>query len=470
MAVVGAGIVGLTTALLLTSAGRRVAVIEARHVGTQVTGRSTAKVTSLHKLLYADLARRLGEDAARSYGEANQAGLRLISDFVKAHRLNCAFERQPAFTVCFDDANVDRIREEAEVAARLGLPARFTTQVPVPVPAKAGVCFDDQAQFHPYNYLAGLAEAVSEAGGLIVEETRVSDVEEGTPHVLSCPSGEVAAEHVVVATNLPFLDRGRFFTKAYPRHHVAAAARLDGAPGFDAMVINVEDPTRSVRWHRDEDGYVLIATGGAYRPGEDDPVMQAEALTEWLGAHFNVTRIESVWTNEDFDSMDGLPFIGTFPGGSETLLTATGFGAWGLTAGTAAASILADAILNRPSPWAGLFDASRTPPAASAGSFLSGNLQVGKEFVRDRLTPGDDRDPEDFKPGQGAVLQGNIAACREANGHLHRLDATCTHLGCVVTWNAVDGCWDCPCHGSRFDADGTVRFGPAVRPLASAGR
>jgi glycine/D-amino acid oxidase-like deaminating enzyme/nitrite reductase/ring-hydroxylating ferredoxin subunit len=482
VAVIGGGIVGLTTALLLQQAGRKVVLLEARRVGGQVTGGSTAKITSLHKLIYADLVDAFDEETAAKYGRANEEALAFIGHTVRRHTIQCDFVHRDAYTYCTDEGAVEAVRREAETAERLGLPASFTQDLPRAFGATAAVRFTGQAQFHPVKYVHGLADALLAAGGDIFEETRVADVQEGPPHTLQladtpasggAPAMKVTADHVVVATNLPFLDRGGFFTKAYPRHHVAAAARLEGEPGFADMYVNTGTPTRSVRLHRDERGDVLIATGASFRPGEADPLALANDLESWLRARFPVTAIEHVWTNEDFDSMDRMPFVGRLRSGADGVWTATGFSAWGITGGTAAARVLADLVCNQPNPFAEMFDATRKTLTQSAKSFVSANVKTGADLVKGRVLGGERRDPETLAAGEAAVViqdREKVAAYRDPAGVLHRVSAICTHMGCVVAWDPVAKAWDCPCHGSRFTPDGAVVFGPAVAPLPPSGK
>lgn len=72
----------------------------------------------------------------------------------------------------------------------------------------------------------------------------------------------------------------------------------------------------------------------------------------------------------------------------------------------------------------------------------------------------------DLQPGEGQVIKDkHVALYRDQNGHLHALSSICTHEECEVEWNQGEKSWDCPCHGSRFTADGHVINGPAVEPL-----
>jgi glycine/D-amino acid oxidase-like deaminating enzyme/nitrite reductase/ring-hydroxylating ferredoxin subunit len=476
VAVVGGGIAGLTAALLLQRAGRSVILLEARRVGAQVTGHTTAKITSLHTLIYADLAKRHGEETARLYGASNEAALRRIADLVGEFAIECDFERKAAYTYCETDANLPRVREEAEMAARLGLPASFVTEIPAPLRAFGAVRFDDQAQFHPMKYILGLARAFAEAGGRIFEETRVANVEDGEPCRVVTGTGAVTARDVIVATNLPILDRGGFFATNFPRSHVALAARVEPGSEPDGMFIGVEEPSHSVRACPDPDGPLLICTGAGFKTGQADTETLCAELEGWVRRHFQVTGIAYRWTNEDFDSMDRLPCIGRLTSRAKRLWVATGFNAWGMTAGTLAAMILADLVREKPNEWAATYDSTRLKPTRTAAQkFLKENLNVAREWLHDHVVPAAKRSVAELAPGEGAVVQtkaGKVAAYRDEAGAVHAVSATCTHMGCAVAWNGVARTWDCPCHGSRFDLDGKVLHGPAVadlKPVAADG-
>ena len=468
IAVVGGGIVGLTAALLLKQAGRTVAVLESRRVARQVSGLTTAKITSLHGLIYTGLVRRFGDDVARLYGESNEAALRRIAEIAAARGIDCDFERKEAYTFCIEAQNRARVEAEAETAVRLGLPASFVADPPIRVPNAGAIRFSGQAQFHPYRYLVALARAVDGDGSHVFEETQVVDVREGDPCTVRTRETTVTAHDVIVATNLPFLDRAGFFAKAYPQSHVVLAARIEPASAPDGMFISVEQPTRSVRTHRDDAGVVLVATGAGYKTGQSDPQPLVDDLIGWVQRHFAVQRIERVWTNEDFHTMDGLPFVGRLTGGAKHLWTGTGFAAWGMTGGTLAAMILCDLVCGRANPWADIYDSTRIDAGRSVGTFMRENTNVAGKWIKGRFGQEGPSSPDALAAGEAAVLKAEgrrVAAFRDDAGTLHAVSATCTHMGCVVAWNSVARTWDCPCHGSRFELDGRVMCGPAVAPL-----
>jgi glycine/D-amino acid oxidase-like deaminating enzyme/nitrite reductase/ring-hydroxylating ferredoxin subunit len=467
VAMLGGGITGLTTALLLKEEGLSVAVVEMKRVARGVSGYTTAKLTSGHGPIYAELRSRYGADAARLYGESNEAALAWIAEAVDGRGIDCDFERTFNTVYSEDPSDVEELREEAEAARQAGLDASFTNELPLPFPIAGAVRLEGQAQFHPRKYLLALAAAVAGDGSHVFEETRAVDVREGEPCTVETLRGPLRAHHVVVATHLPFLDRGLFFVKAHPSLSYAVAAPVDAAAAPDGMHISISQPSRSIRTTPDGDGRLLIVGGEGHKPGAGDSRASYAALERTARERFGAEEVRHRWCTHDYSPVDGLPYIGTLRRSTDRIFVATAFAKWGLTKGTLAAMIIRDAIVGRRSPWADLYEANRLNVRRSAPTFVKENAAVGARFVGDRLSPGKAAAAE-LAPGQGAIVRDGrrkLAVHRDEAGELHVLSARCTHLGCLVRWNEAETTWDCPCHGSRFAADGTLVEGPAVEDL-----
>jgi glycine/D-amino acid oxidase-like deaminating enzyme/nitrite reductase/ring-hydroxylating ferredoxin subunit len=471
VAVVGAGITGVTTALLLKREGLRVVLLESSRLAHGATGYTTAKLTVGHGAVYRKLVDAHGIEVARAYAASNAAALERVASIVEEHAVDCDFERASNYVYTEDADRVGELEREAAAAQAAGVAAELTDATDLPYPVRTAVRVDGQAQFHPWKYVAALARVVDGDGSSVHELTRVTHVGSGEPCAVETERGIVRARHVVVATQLPFLDRGLFFAKAHPTksYAVAGHVRADRAPR--GMYVSIDQPTRSVRSAPGTDGGRMLIVGGeGHKPGaEADTAARYARLVRFLRERFGVEPAEYRWSTHDYVPIDGLPYIGRLRRGDDRIYVATGFAKWGMTKGTLAAEIVRDGILGRRNEWADLYDAHRLDVRRSAVPFAKENGQVAVRFFADRLRPRDGRaEVERLRPGEGTVarIRGvQYAVHRDHRGELHAVSARCTHLGCIVGWNAADEAWECPCHGSRFAADGTLVQGPATADL-----
>ena len=104
----------------------------------------------------------------------------------------------------------------------------------------------------------------------------------------------------------------------------------------------------------------------------------------------------------------------------------------------------------------------------SVARYVQENVDVAAKFI-DWITPGAVTSVDEIAPDTGAIMRSGLkklAVYKGADGAVHTCSATCPHLGCIVMWNGAERSWDCPCHGSRFDARGKVVNGPANSDLA----
>jgi len=468
VAVVGGGIAGLTTAFYLARAGRSVAVIERDRIVEAVTGHTTAKLTSLHGLVYDHLVDGFGAELARLYGEANEAAIEEVAAIADDRDVDCDFDRAPAYTYTRSVDHRQAIHDEVRAAERLDLPASFVESAPLPVDVEAAVRFDDQAHFHPRKFLLGLAAAIEDEGGHIFEATRATDVEGGEPCRVATDRGTVRADDVVLATHFPIEDDAFYFARLSPEYSYVIAARLgDDAP--EGMYYRTGESSFSVRPLPAGDGATVLFGGQNHRTGHGgETADRYRKLEREAREFFDVASVESRWSTQDYVSVDRVPFVGKHAPGSDHLYVATGFGGWGMTNGVAAGRILADCVLGRENPWSEVYRPTRLRVGASTGSFLEHNVHAAKHFLEDRLTNPDRLDVRGLERDEATIVEADgdpVGVYRDDDGAFHAVSAVCTHMGCRVVWNAAERSWDCPCHGSRFDHHGTVVDTPAVDGL-----
>ncbi|CCH32335.1 FAD-dependent oxidoreductase [Actinosynnema sp. NPDC047251] len=462
VAVVGAGVVGVTTALLLKRAGLRVALIEADRIGAGTSGNNTAKVTALQATVYSEITKAHNVETAADYATASLAGVAAVAGF--AEGADCDLRRMPAYTFAFSREEVAGVDEEADAAFDAGLPvARDRGELMgVPFEVFHAVRLDDQLAVHPVKYLRALAEQVDGDGSHVFEGSRVTGIDSDDPCSVNTAFGTVYANRVVVATHYPLLDRGGYFARLETVRAYCVAARLRTGTPPTGMAISAGTPSWSITSHGDQ----VIVSGRSHPTGslEDEPY---RALSDFARKHWDVAEITHRWSAQDVVAFDSLPMFGSYAPGSDRLYVATGFRKWGLSGGTAAALALTGELTGRPEPWAGRFTPHRLS-LKSTPTLLRKNAEVVVDLVGDRLKPGEVGSAEEVPRGTGRLVRrglGKVGVFRDEQGDLHVVSARCTHLGCLVRFNDAERSWDCPCHGSRFGVDGDVLEGPATDPL-----
>ena len=469
VAIIGAGITGITAAYLLKKAGKKVALVEAQQIAKSASGHTTAKVTSLHQLIYANLIDRHGEDKARLYGESNQAGVEFVASTVEQEGIDCDFQRNDTYSFAQEQKNLDKVQKEYDAAIKLGLPAEFVTETTLPFEIAGAVKFTNQAQFHVRKYLLHLANTIPGEGSYIFENSRVQTVDEGTPCKVYANDTTLQATDVLLTTHLPIMDQGLYFAKAYPQRSYIIGAKISAEKAPQGMYIGVGKNYHSIRTTPAEDGgLLLLIGGGGHKVGEKSATEESyQELDQYLHSHFGIDKVDYRWSSQDYESFDKLPYIGKLTPANDHIYVATGYSLWGMSKGTMAGMLLADLVQGIDNPWADLYDSLRATPFVTQES-IKNNLDVGKHWVVDRLKGIDKWSVDDVKPGEGRIitLKGEkVGVYKDETGKVTAVNATCPHLACIVNWNSAEKSWDCPCHGGRFTCEGKVIQGPPVKDL-----
>lgn len=416
VAIIGGGMAGLLTAHFLRERGVRALVLESGRICSGQTGRTTAKITSQHDLIYADLIDQLGEDAAARYARANEEAIAEYARLIDEGRIDCDFTRCDAYL--YSQAESAPLEKEAAAARRLGLPAEFTRDSALPFPIAGAERFRDQAQFHPLKFLRAIVDGLD-----VRENTRVLSVEDDCIHT---ERGTVRAEHIVFASHYPFINApGFYFARMHQERSYILALENAWLPKDHYLGIDADGLS-----FRTAEGLLLLG-GGSHRTGENPGGGKYDLLRDAARTLLPGSKEVAHWSAQDCVTVDHIPCIGSYARAQPRWYVATGFAKWGMTSTMVSAKIISGMI------------------AGDAPDYA-----------------------EVFSPQRQVISMDNMKPLMNEAGHVLRSLAKvtpaprCRHLGCELTWNPDEESWDCPCHGSRYDSDGTLLDGPAQTDLS----
>lgn len=448
VAVIGAGLAGVLTAYQLQQRGARVVLLDRGRLGGGVTGGTTAKITSQHRLIYDRLISGFGEEKAAQYAQANQRAIRQYETLIREKGIDCGFQRCPAYVYARDDAQ--NLEKEETAAVRLGIPASLTGRTELPFSVAGALCFPEQAKFDPLRFLHALAAE------LTVYEHLPAWVIEGNTVVFH--GGRLRAKAVVIATHYPIVNTpGYYFLRMHQQRSYVLA--LKDTPAIEGMYLDEAEEGLSFR----QAGDYLLVGGAGHRTGKNTEGGNYGRLIREAAALYPQATVRTMWSVQDCITADGVPFIGEYAPSAPRVFVATGFNKWGMTGSMVAATLLTDRITGVENPCAPVFSPRRFPVRASLKTVAADSAQavagLGGQILH---TPR--RTLDDLVPGQGGIVTHDgkkVGAYKDETGKVYLVSTRCPHLGCELQWNPEEKTWDCPCHGSRFDYRGRLLDTPA---------
>lgn len=444
--VIGAGMTGILAAYYLQQQGLEVIILEAGRIAGGQTKNTTAKITSQHGLCYAKLLKRLGDELAGIYVDANEGAIEEYERLIKKKEIKCHFERISSYI--YSTESEEQLKQEAIAAQRLGIKAEFVSETELPFKIKGAVCFRNQAQFHPLEFIREIAENLT-----IYEHTKVLSVKKD---VVYTDRGKVRAEHIVFATHYPIMNvPGLYFARQHQERSYVIA--LSTHKSLKGMYRSIDEGGLSVR---SEEGILLLG-GGVHRTGKSE-AKAYQYLRAVAKKYFPEDKEITNWSAQDCMPHDEIPFIGRYSMFRKNWYVATGFQKWGMTSSMIAALLICDQICGRENPYEKLFK----PQRLHLWAFSAFVRDLGESIIG--WGKGAFHLPvcteKTLSPGEAGIVRKKwkkYACFRDEKGVLHKISAKCPHMGCELTWNACEVSWDCPCHGSRFDADGKLLDNPA---------
>lgn len=470
VAIIGAGVTGISTAYLLAQRGYKVVVLESLKVGGGTSSHSTGNLYSTIDKNLGHLKEKYDTNAIRQVVSSRAAALDLMEKWIRVNNIDCDFKRQAWYLYSTTEDMDDQIREEFEAAKDAGVEVKWAEPSELPYQVKKAIRVSGQAQLNPMRYVQGLANIAAKGSCRIFEDTRVTEVDEEDELVrLHTTRGTVTARFAVHATHIPKgIMPVQLSLDMYREYGIAYEIGDKKFPSGIFWGYHYNEQKYSTRLYEREGRRFLMIIGEPHRVGQADSNKECiRKLEAFAHEHFGLTDPAFRWGGQNYKPVDLLPYIGPKSSGSRVHI-ATGFSTDGLVYGTLAAMIITDAIDGKENPWKDLYEAHRFRPVKGAKEFVKNMGNTAKQYLRNLPGMTDEADFSDIRPGQGVIVEKNghkIGAYRTEQGELQLVSAVCTHMKCIVNWNNAEKTWDCPCHATRFRTDGTVLEGPAFDPL-----
>lgn len=466
--IVGGGITGLTTALLLQSKGQKCILAEAVNIGFGTSGGTTAHLNTVLDTSYDIIEKDFGKEGAQMVAHATREAIDQVEELITQYHIDADFRYEPGYLVATTDEEAEELTKIAEASINAGIITDCADFVPINIPFKKACRFEFQARIHPTRYLTGLAQAYEGLGGVLLQQCMVNKVKHEKRFIADTSLGEIQANRLVYATHIPpGINLMDFYCSPYRSYVQAFTLKSGHYP--EGLIYDMKEPYNYYRTHEVNGKKYIIAGGFDHKTGHE--VNTDKIFTEqefFLRKIFDVEQIDYRWSSQYFNSIDGLPYIGVMPGSEHTYI-ATGFGGNGMILGTLAGKMITDMILGNDNAYASLFSTSRVKPVAGFADFVRENTDVISQFIGLRLSFKKINELVQLAPGEALLAKWEdkkVALYKDEFGKIHAVDPVCPHAKCIVQWNSVEKSWDCPCHGSRFACNGALLSGPAQTGLA----
>ena len=467
--IIGAGIFGLTCAYYLAKQGFSIVLIDKDDIGTKTSGHTTAKITSQHGLIYKHLIDDYGLHFAKSYLYANQKAIDNIKEIIDTENISCDFNFENHCIYATNQKDLKKIQDEVNAVNSLDYNCEFVTKTGLPFDILGGICFKNQAQFHPYKYLCGLCNSILDKAKIFTHNTICDVKNNGSTYISYSENNyKIESKFVIMASHYPFINiPGFYFSKMYQSSSYLIGIETNKSL-FSGMYLSASNPIFSFRTAKFKNKNFILIGGAEHKTGDSHDFSTTYGILENIAKkYYPDCKILFHWNTRDCITLDKIPYIGLFSSNLPNFYVGTGFNKWGMTSSNVASNIIVDMINGKKNPYSFVFDSLRVNPIKNSNEFKNIIVQSSKSLVFDKIKKSN-LQLDNISPNSGGIIEVNgqkVGIYKSQDNKFFAVNPICTHLGCLLSWNDIDKTWDCPCHGSRFDYKGKSLYDPSFKDL-----
>lgn len=468
--IIGGGITGISCGYYLTKNKLNVCILEKDTIMNKTSGYTTAKITAQHGLIYKYLVESYSEDFAKNYLRSNLEAIEKIKKIIDDEKINCDYEIQNSYVYTTVPSSISKIEDEAKILRKLNYKATLSDSIDLPISkVEKAIKFENQAQFNPVKYAINLCEKIENNNGVIFEKSKVIKIKKvNNEYIIFCNGNYLKAKHIIIATRYPIINfPGFHFLKMYSETSNVIAIETDDNL-FTGMYINDDEPTFSFKTSIYNDKRIVLIGGTSHKTGVKIDLSNSYKILEQKAYEmYPNSTVLYRWNTQDSVSLDKIPYIGEFSFFYPNVYIATGFKKWGMTTSNIAANIITDEILGKKNKYSEIYNSKRLNPIKNKKELGNMIKETTHSLILNKFDL-PEATIKDINLDEGKIVNYNgnkIGAYKDKNNNIFKIIPNCTHLGCELSWNNLDKTWDCPCHGSRYNFDGKLIYGPSCKDL-----
>ena len=421
--IIGGGITGINTLYNLKNTNLSTILVEQSKIASSVTANSTGKLSFLQNDLIDKIRNKCGDKLASIYLKSQKEGMEELANFIKKEKIECDLESVDSIIYTNNEIEISKLENLKKFLEDNNIKT-YTTKNSL-IKSKYMFKVKNTYIFNPVKYTLALANKCDN----IYENTRIKKIKKiGKYYECYTDNFMIKAKWVVIVSHYPYF----IIPYLFPIKNSLEKSYLSASNynGNKISLISYSNPFISLRTYKNN----LIYLSNSHN--NETKTCDKQNFDELLKKLKDLNlKPDYLWSNIDIITNDGLPCIGRI---KDNILISTGYNTWGLITSFLSSKILKDIITNKSNSYIKVFNPYRKT--------LCNIKDIIKNICKN-IT---------------GYVNGFININKKEDDTISKI---CPHLGAKLIYNEVEGTWDCPCHGSRFNKDGKVVSGPANKDI-----